>query len=52
MYKRKISIVNFQTLYIKSVAQLHNNIVIAYELKPPDHKRETKDGLYHPERPL
>jgi hypothetical protein len=45
MYKSKMSIVNFQTLYIRSAAQLNNNIVIAYKLKPPGHKRETKDVL-------
>ena len=39
-------IVNFQTLYITKASQLNNNIVIANELKPPDHRRETKDPLF------
>jgi hypothetical protein len=45
MYKSKMSIMHFQTLYIRSVAQLNTNIVIVYKLKPPGHKRKTKDAL-------
>ena len=40
------------TLYIAKALQLNHKIVIAYELKPPNHRRGTKDNLFSPELPF
>ena len=48
----KDQIVNFQSLYISKALQLNRKIVIAYELKPPNHRRETKHLFSSPELPF
>ena len=37
------------TSYIPKALKLDHKIVIAYELEPPDHRKETKDPLSSPE---
>ena len=43
-----IGIVNSQTLYFTKALQLKQRIVIAYELKPPDHRGQTKESSLLP----